>query len=299
LKSSFNIFFDSWLQKRIKWIPTFSLFLFLYPSGWIISHFVYILNRDISSDNLSIIGTIITFFLFLIILPSWGRIRWKTNHLWLSIGLDFKNKFRSIKTFLNGFLFSVFLLLIFYIFIYLCGWVDSVNYIKLGALFNAILLMIGIGFAEEIVFRGWLMEEMVLLFGLRRGLVFQSAIFSAAHYRSDISLLALIPFLTALFLFALVLTLRRTIDKGSLWGCIGLHGGFVGIWYLFDSGMVVFSIDTPFYLLGPSKYMVNPIASVIGITILLITIFAQRRFFASTGRFLASTVNASFMDETP
>jgi hypothetical protein len=78
-----------------------------------------------------------------------------------------------------------------------------------------------------------------------------------------------------------------------------LHGGLVGIWYLFDSGMVVFSIDTPFYLLGPSKYMVNPIASVIGITILLITIFAQRRFFGSTGRFLASTVNASCKDETP
>ena len=111
--------------------------------------------------------------------------------------------------------------------------------------------------------------------------------------------LGLIPFLIGLFLFGLVLTLRRTIDKGSLWGCIGLHGGLVGIWYLFDSGMVVFSIDTPYYLLGPSKYMVNPIGSVIGITILLITIFFQRRLFASTGRFLASTVNASFKEETP
>jgi len=78
-----------------------------------------------------------------------------------------------------------------------------------------------------------------------------------------------------------------------------LHGGLVGIWYLFDSGMVTFSIDTPYYLLGPSKYMLNPIGSVIGITILLITIFSQRRFFASTGRFLGSTVKASFKDEIP
>ena len=143
------------------------------------------------------------------------------------------------------------------------------------------------------------MEEMILLFGLRKGIIFQSAIFSLVHYRSDIGLLALIPFFMGLFLFGLVLTLRRTIDKGSLWGCIGLHGGLVGIWYLFDSGMVIFSIDTPYYLLGPSKYMVNPIGSVIGITILLITLFFQRRLFASTGRFLASTVNASFKEETP
>ena len=65
------------------------------------------------------------------------------------------------------------------------------------------------------------------------------------------------------------------------------------------SGMVIFSFDTPYYLLGPSKYMVNPIGSFIGIIILLITIFSQRRFFSSTGRFLASTVKASFKEEMP
>jgi len=283
----------------MQWIPTFSLFLFLYPAGWLIRHIFYLLNRDISSNDLSIIGTIITFSLFLLILPSWGKIRWKTNDLWLSIGLDFKNKIRALKTFFSGFIFSFFLLLIFCIIIYSCGWIDSFNYIKYGALLNAILLIISIVFAEEIIFRGWLMEEMVLLFGLKRGIVFQSAIFSLAHYRSDIGFFALIPFLTGLFLFGLVLTLRRTIDKGSLWGCIGLHGGLVGIWYLFDSGLVIFSIDTPYYLLGPSKYMVNPIGSLFGIIILLFTIIIQRRLFASTGRFLASTVKASSKVEIP
>jgi len=137
------------------------------------------------------------------------------------------------------------------------------------------------------------------LFGLKRGIIFQSAIFSLAHFRSDIGLVALIPFLAGLFLFGLVLTLRRSLDNGSLLGCIGLHGGLVSIWYLFDSGMIIFSIDTPYYLLGPSRNMVNPIGSVIGIIILLITIFFQRRLFARTGRFLASTVNASSKDETP
>jgi len=283
----------------MQWMPTLTLFLFLYPSGWFISHFIYLFNRDIGSSNLSIIGTIVTFILFLGILPSWGQVRWKTKNIWVSIGLDFTNKFTALKIFFSGFTFSVFLLFCLVLFFFLCGWVDSINYIKITELLNAILLIVGIVFAEEIVFRGWLMEEMVLLFGLRRGILFQSIVFSLAHYRSDIGLLPLIPFFTGLFLFGLVLTLRRTIDKGSLWGCIGLHGGLVGIWYLFDTGMLVFSIDTPYFLLGPSKNMVNPIGSIIGITILLITIFFQRRLFARTGRFLASTVNASFKDETP
>ena len=287
------------MHHKIEYLSTFSLFLFLYPAGWLISNFLYIFKRDISANDLSIIGTIITFSLFLIVLPSWGRIRWKTNDLWLSIGLDVTNKFRALKIFFSGFIFSVFILLIFCIFLYSCGLVDRFNFITIGAFLNAIFLIITIVLAEEIIFRGWLMEEMVLLYGVRRGIIFQSAIFSLAHYRSDIDLLALIPFFTGLFLFGLLLTLRRTIDKGSLWGCIGLHGGLVCIWYLFESGMITFSIHTPYYLLGPSKNMVNPIGSVIGITILLITIIFQRRFFARTGRFLASTVNASSKDETP
>tara|TARA_Y100001968_G_scaffold215573_1_gene198314 strand:- start:258 stop:1109 length:852 start_codon:yes stop_codon:yes gene_type:complete len=283
----------------MQWLPTLTLFLFLYPAGWLSSHFFYLFNRDISSNNLSIIGTIITFILFLSVLPSWGNIRWKSNNSWVSIGLDFNNKFKVFKIFFSGFIFSVFLIFILLLFFFICGWVDKVNYIKLTEILNAILLIFGIVLAEEIVFRGWLMEEMVLLFGLKKGIILQSMVFSLAHYRSDIGLLALIPFFTGLFLFGLVLTLRRTINKGSLWGCIGLHGGLVGIWYLFDSGMVVFSIDTPYFLLGPSQNMVNPIGSVIGITILLVTVFFQLRLFARTGRFLASTVNASFNDEIP
>ncbi len=283
----------------MQFIPTFTLFLFLYPAGWLISHVVYLFNREISPNDLSIIGTIISFIIFLCVLPSWGRIRWKTNHLWVSIGLDFKNKIKALKIFFSGFIFSVFLLSILFLFLYFFGWVDRIDSIKLGALLNSILLIVGIVFAEEIVFRGWLMEEMVLLFGLRKGIIFQSMIFSLAHYRHDMGLLALIPFFIGLFLFGLVLTLRRTIDRGSLWGCIGLHGGLVGIWHLFDSGTVSFSVDTPYFLLGPTQNMVNPIGSVIGIIILLITIFIQRRLFARTGRFLASTVNASFKDETP
>ncbi len=283
----------------MQWMPTLTLFLFLYPAGSIISRFFCLLDRDISSNNLSIIGTIISFILFLAVLPSWGSIRWKTNNLWLSIGLAVNNKFVALKIFFSGFMFSVFLIFLLCMFCFICGWIDRLGYIKFTELLNAILLIFGIVFAEEIVFRGWLMQEMALLFGVRRGIILQSTIFSLAHYRSDIGLLALIPFFTGLFLFGLVLTLRRMLDRGSLWGCIGLHGGLVGIWYLFDSGMVVFSIDTPYFLLGPSRDMVNPIGSVIGITILLGTLLFQRRLFARTGRFLASTVNASFKDEIP
>ena len=130
----------------MQWIPTFTLFLFLYPTGWFISQFVYFFNRYISSNNVSIIGTVITFILFLSLLPSWGRIRWNTNHIWLSIGLDFKNKFTSLKLFFSGFIFSVFLLILLLLFFLLFGWIDRFDYIKFTQLLDATLLIVGIVF---------------------------------------------------------------------------------------------------------------------------------------------------------
>ena len=125
----------------MQWLPPLTLFLFLYPAGWFLSHLLYLFNRDISSNDLSIIGTIITFLLFLIILPSWGLIRWKTNNIWVSIGLDFRNKFTALKVFFSGFVFSVFLLFILVLFLFLCGWVERVEYIKFTDLLSYTLVL--------------------------------------------------------------------------------------------------------------------------------------------------------------
>ncbi len=283
----------------MQWIPTFTLFPILYLIGWIASHLFYVFYKDISSSNLSLIGTIITFLLFIALLPSWSKARWKTNHPWRLVGLNFEKRYEAIKLFFKGFILAISLLITLLLFLFFSGWVDNFNYLNINSLFNAFLLIVGVGFAEELVFRGWLMQEMIFLFGLRKGIIFQAAIFSLAHIRIDVGLLPLVPFSLGLFLFGLILALRRTIDKGELWGCIGLHGGLVGVWFLCDSGLVIFSNETPYYFLGAAKELQNPIGGVIGITALCIILISQRRLFARTGRFLDLTVKASLRDETP
>ena len=69
--------------------------------------------------------------------------------------------------------------------------------------------------------------------------------------------------------------------------------------FLFMEALIDFDGEVPYYLLGPSREMVNPIGSIFGITILLIILFFQRRLFSRNGRFLTSTVSASFKDEMP
>ena len=123
----------------MQWIPTLTLFLFLYPAGWIVSRSFYIFDRGISPNNLSIIGTLISFILFLAVLPSWGSIRWKTNNSWLSIGLAVNNKFTALRIFFSGFIFSVFLIFILCIFCFICGWIDRLDYIKFTELLLSLI----------------------------------------------------------------------------------------------------------------------------------------------------------------
>ena len=191
----------------MQWIPTFTLFPILYLIGWIISHFFYIFYKDISPINLSLLGTIITFFSFIILLPSWAKLRWKTHQPWVILGLNFEKKYEAIKLFFDGLMWAIFLLTILLLFFFLFGWIESFNHISINSLFNAFLLVIGVGFVEEIIFRGWLMQEMIFLFGVRKGIILQAAIFSLVHIRFDVGLFALIPFSLGLFLFGLVLTL--------------------------------------------------------------------------------------------
>ena len=283
----------------MQWVPTFTLFPILYLIGWLFSHLFYNFYKNYNPSNLSLISTIITFLFFIALLPSWAKTRWKTNHPWRSVGLNLKKRDEAIKLFFKGFILAISLLIILLLLLLLGGWVDSFNYLSINSLFNAFLLILGVGFAEEILFRGWLMQEMIFLFGVRKGIIIQATIFSLAHIRFDVGLLPLVPFSLGLFLFGLILTLRRTIDKGDLWGCIGLHGGLVGVWFLFDSGLVIFSNETPYYLLGAAKELQNPIGGIIGITVLCIILIFQRRLFSRTVRFLDLTVKASFRDEIP
>ena len=42
---------------------------------------------ETSSSRLSLIGTVITFVLFILVLPSWARQRWNSRQPWLTLGL--------------------------------------------------------------------------------------------------------------------------------------------------------------------------------------------------------------------
>ena len=61
----------------------------------------------------------------------------------------------------------------------------------------------------------------------------------------------------------------RIKDQNSLWGCAGLHGGLVGIWFLMNNGLLEISKDAPIWLVGPGNINTNPLGGFYGITLLM------------------------------
>ena len=67
--------------------------------------------------------------------------------------------------------------------------------------------------------------------------------------------------------------LIRLKDNNSLWGCIGLHGGLVGLWFITNNGLLFISKDSPKWLVGPGQLNTNPLGGLYGISLMIIFCF--------------------------
>ncbi len=271
------------MTQRHGWIPTATLIPFIYILGWSIAQSISVFGLEMEEHELSLIGTIISFIAFFIVLPSWFKFRWNDNHWAFTIGLNNLSKGISLKYFYKGFLLSVFLILCVSFFLVFSSWGKGIFVLNSSVFFNAIFLGLGVGFAEEIIFRGWLFCEMNQLLGPRNAVLANAAIFSLVHVRLDLDFLSLFGLMIGLFLLGLVLCNQRKMNEGSLWGCIGLHGGLVGIWFVFATGLIKISPNTPSWLFGPGGSQLNPIGGLIAILLLLLILWNQRIALAMAG----------------
>ena len=255
---------------RPKIFSTILFIPFLYLLGWILAKPLFILG--LGKEHISLIGTIFTFLIFVISIPKWFEIRWGFNNPWILLGINKvdKKEYRFFY-FLKGVLYAIILLTLILIPIISNQWVNWLGELSPQILLNSLLLIIGIGFAEEIVFRGWLLEELKNQYGLKKALIFQALVFSIVHVGFDMPFLQMISILFGLFLLGMLLSILRIKDNNSLWGCAGLHGGLVGIWFLTNNGLFDISKEAPGWLVGYGTPTTNPLGGFYGISLLLIS----------------------------
>ena len=216
--------------------------------------------------------------MFLLVMPRWASVRWAEHQPWKRLGLrkrDQSHKDNRLASFCGGVLIAKGLLAFIVCLLCFKGWGHWQGMSNLNDLMNALALSIGVGLAEELIFRAWLWSELTLLWGPIAGLFGQAGLFSLVHTRFNLGFAAMGGLLTGLLLLGLVLALLRRMQRGSLWGCVGLHGGLVGGWFLLQNGLLEVSAQTPAWLVGPGGIHANPLGSLVGIAGLSFTLSIQ------------------------
>ena len=276
------------------WLPTVLFIPLLYALGWLAALPLTLLG--LPTDQLSFTGTVLSFVLFLLMMPRWAALRWSEPRPWAALGICRANPQEQpapAAALLKGLLIAAGLLTVITSVVLIDGSGDWRGEVDATQLTNAVLLCLGVGFAEELIFRSWLWTELRQRMGSRPAALAQAGIFSLVHTRFNLGLGAMSGLLLGLFLLGMVLARQRQSDRGSLWGCIGLHGGLVAGWFLLQNGLLHLSPNAPPWIVGPGGNSPNPLGGLVGICSLVILLLFQRTAVAKAARPATGARNAS------
>jgi membrane protease YdiL (CAAX protease family) len=206
---------------------------------------------------------------------------WIEDQPWRRLGISAPDAAPLGRALLRGLLKALLLLALVLLGLQLAGQIAWHPHLNPGLVLNGIALGLGVGLAEELLFRGWLLGELTLLVGGQRALWLQAALFSLVHTRFNLPVLQLLALLGGLLWLGLALGLQRRADGGLLWGAVGLHGGLVGGWFLIQQGLVSLNPSVPAWLAGPGGLAPNPIGGLLGWLGLSLLLLARRRWWVT------------------
>ena len=248
------------------WLCTVLFIPLLYALGWLAA--VPLTLLGLPADQVSLTGTLLSFVLFLLVMPRWAALRWSEPRPWRRLGLIARKPRARIDHVISlgiGLLMSIALIGLIVSLLVFTGNGSWRGNLEIKAILNCLLLALGVGFAEELIFRAWLWEELTRMLGTRGGLLGQAALFSLVHTRFNLGFGPMLGLLTGLLLLGLILALLRLRDQGSLWGCIGLHGGLVGGWFLAHQNLLMIDPNAPIWLVGPGGQNANPLGGMVAL----------------------------------
>lgn len=135
-----------------------------------------------------------------------------------------------------------------------------------------------ISFAEETIFRGWILTELNWDYRPQTSLWANALVFAGAHFLKPLDeIVRTWVTFPALVILGLTLVWARWSHGDRLGICIGLHAGLVWAYYLINVGeLVEYSPTVPTWIIGIDR---NPIAGILGIIFLSILALWMRYLY--------------------
>ncbi len=230
-----------------------------------------------SDPNLVTILTMgLLFLIFIFLVFFWGKYVYHQPNLFKIYGLKW-TKFNRIA-FIRG--LSLGLILTFALFI--CeGMLGLLQFQPpsmplFTLIFEGFLSGLGIGLAEELLFRGWLLDELERDYSKRKSLWFNAVIFALLHFIKPIDEIkrTFVGF-PGLILLGLTLVWAKRRYGNNLGISIGIHSGLVWGYYVINVGeLVEYSGKVPPWITGIDG---NPTAGLMGLMFLGILALWMRR----------------------
>jgi uncharacterized protein len=246
---------------KYAFLPRLGIFIGILLGLWVpIALPVYLIFREASSGFLGIL----LYVLFIGLIWFWGRkVEGKVQpYNYYGLVSDRSFFIELLIGWSVGFT-ALFLLMQLQVSLGWLSWQPHVNWIS--AVGSGILTGLGVGFAEELLFRGLLLTEMEKDFGVHRSLWLNSGFYAITHFIKTEPIAVLISRLVqfpGLMLLGMTLIWARRSQKGSLGLSIGLHSGLVGSYYIVSTTeWIKASQVVPEWITGIGG---NPLAGIMG-----------------------------------
>ncbi len=216
----------------------------------------------------SLLSLPILYGLFIMLLRFWGQRVYRVPNLLWRYGLEFSR--RSFQEWGLGIVLGSVSLALLFALEGLLGWVSWRSLPPLPIILEGFLIAVAFGFAEELFFRGWLLEELQRDYKPNVALWTSSIIYAVLHgFR--LQLPALVLFGAALVWAKRVYGVEKQRQSNSLKAYrqgrlalpMGLHAGLVWAYYMLNVGnMMVYTGQVSDWLTGVER---NPLAGLLGL----------------------------------
>lgn len=251
------------------------LILFIFSLGIIWLPFaipIYYFIGEKDPNLTTIITMAILFVIFLFLVKFWGIYIYNNHNIFSYYGLvnSKKNWQHLMKGLAIGFISNWLLFAVEVLFGWLNFQLPSMAFPKL--ILEGFISAIGIGFAEELFFRGWLLSELERDFSLPMSAGLNSFLFGVAHFIKPLSeVIRTIVTFPALLLLGYTLISAKRSHQNLLGISIGLHSGLVWGYYIINVGhMITYNEKVPQWITGIDQ---NPIAGIMGLVFLSILLY--------------------------
>lgn len=230
----------------VMWLPL------KIPIEWAVS--VFYGSTDAARNLAAILTYIVLYAEFIVLVKLWGRFVYR-EPLFRAYGL--RQPRQSLRNFLQGLAIGLGSLLLMFALQGILGWVQwqvpASSFPRI--LLEGGVMAIAVGFVEELLFRGWLLNELDRGYAPRISLLVSSVVYAALH--------GIRPQFFALVILGSILVWAKRATRGRLGLSIGFHAGIVWGYYLVNVGqLVTFSNRVPAWVTGIDR---NPLAGIVGI----------------------------------